>query len=192
MIEEKRIELKKFEINRFKVSIKGKADLLMHGKTNEWADWFEEERNKKKSEKKRGTPEEEVARGTYKDDKGNFVVPAKNILRMVRDAYGSMTNFARGYKKEIEHSLNIFPLEIPLKFKSFEIDKRDVNIGQGIPDIRYRNKFSGWDLAFEVFLRISLEFDEKRFFTILKFAGDFVGLCDGRNIGFGRFDIVNK
>lgn len=192
MIEEKKVELKKFEISKFKVSIKGKADLLMHGKTDEWVNWFEEERNKKKGEKKRGTPEEEATRGSYKNNNGDFIIPAKNILRMIKDAYGSMTGFAMGYKKQVEHSLNIFPLDIPLKFKSFEIDKRDVNIGRTIPDIRYRNKFSGWEIEFEVFLRISLGFDEKRFFTILKFAGDFVGLCDGRNIGFGRFDIVNK
>ena len=165
-MESKTITIDKIEVKKFPIKIKGTTDLLMHGKTSAWAEWYEKEREKKKGEKKKGTPEEEAERTAYKNNNGNFIIPARNISRMLRDALGVMTGFTGGYKKLYETSVAIFPDEIPLKFKQKTIDKATVTIGRNIPDFRYRYKFTDWKIEFDVLLRSSIDFDEKRFFIL--------------------------
>jgi len=186
------IQIERFEVKKFRVKIKGLSDLLMHGKTPKWLEWYEKERDKKKGEKSIDKPEEEAERGVYKDRDGNPIIPAGNIYRMLRDAFGTLTGFASGYKKGFDTSVSIFPDEIPLKFKRKELDKRKVVIGRNIPDFRHRYKFSGWEAEFDVLLRSTLALNEKKFFSVLEFAGQFVGLMDGKSIGFGRFEIKNE
>lgn len=167
---------------------------MMNGRTPEWSKWYEEERDKKKAEKKKGTPEEQAERGVYKNINGDPIVPAGNIRRMLRDAFAALTNSAPGYRKLFDSSVTIFPSEILLKFKPGDkiLDERSVNISRTIPDFRYRYKFRNWSIEFEVWLRCSLGFDGKQFMKILCFAGQFVGLMDARTIGSGRFEVVKK
>lgn len=129
--------------------------------------------------------------GTYRDLEGKIILPNQNIFRMMRDSYGVMAAHARGYKKIFESSVTIFPVEIRLKYKKEDIDKRVVNIS-GIPTLRHRKKLTNWSLEFEVLLRESVNLSANRFFSILQFAGEFIGLCDGRTIGFGRFEIFKE
>jgi len=187
---QKKINLEKVKLAAFHVTLVGTSPLLMNGRTSRWVEWYKKERDKGKGEKEKTDPVEEAERGAYKDVDGNFVIPAKNILRMIRDAYGTLTAFSSGYKKMIESSVSILQLEIPLKFKSKSINESDVNVGGNKPDIRYRYEFLGWELTFTLRIRSSVELSEKKVFKILDFAGQFVGLGDGRTLGYGRFKLA--
>lgn len=189
-IQRKEIRIEKIESKVIQIKLKGITEMLMHGRTAEWAEWYEKERDKKKGEKVPLTAEQEANLGVYKDADGKPIIPARTVYRMLRDSFGTLAGSAKGYKRLFDSSVTILPNDIPFKFESRTIDKRAVNIGFKIPDIRHRWKFSNWEIEFTVLLRSTLELDEKRFFTVLNFCGQFVGLMDGRTIGFGRFEIV--
>jgi len=186
------ITIEKHLVKRIPIKIRGVSDLLMHGKTPQWTEKYEKDRDKKKAEKTFPKPEEEANLGLWATATGQPMIPSGNIYRMLRDSFGALTDFASGYKKIYDTSIQINPDEILLKFATKEIDKRTVNIGRQTPDIRCRWRFANWEIEFEILLRSTSAFDEKRLATILNFAGKFVGLMDGRTMGFGRFEIVNQ
>lgn len=187
-----KIIIEKHQVKKIPIKIRGITDILMHGKTPQWTEKYEKDRDKKKAEKIFLKPEEEANLGLWTTTKGQPMIPASNIYRMLRDSFGTLTNFEPGYKRIFDTSVSIFPEEILLKFQHQEIDKRGVNLSRKIPDVRSRWRFSNWQLEFEILLRVTSVFDEKRFFVILNFCGQFVGLMDARTLGFGRFEIVNQ
>lgn len=152
-----------------------------------------------KFSKKRSKTEDdhaEIARlewmgGLYMDD-GQIVLPTQNIRKCLIQA-------AKATKqgKQIERSIQFRSITVPLLYEGSS-DLKDLYASGDHTDrcsvvvsgrriIRVRPKFYPWQVSTTVVTNDSL-LNLEDFERILELAGDIEGLCDGRNLGFGRFD----
>lgn len=130
--------------------------------------------------------------GLYVDDKGDIIMPTKNIMKSLRNAATvtkSGTKLIRG--------LSPTDLFVPLMIEGsrhkdklwnnpIHIDRRPVGIGKSRV-IRTRPLFPIWGLVagFELLEDV---LNYSALVEIASLAGRAVGLCDARVLGHGRFD----
>ena len=129
--------------------------------------------------------------GLYTDAAGNVVLPTKNVIKSFAEA-GTITKSGKKIKQGITPYAMDVPLIIPdplhqdtLWEKPQYRDARPVKIGRG-KILRTRPIFHRWAATLDAELLTDvLNIDQA--VSIAELAGRAVGLCDARNIGYGRF-----
>lgn len=154
-----------------------------------------------KFSKKRSKTEDdhaEIARlewmgGLYLSE-GVVVLPTANVRKCL-----IQTAKATKQGKQIERSVyfkeQVAPLvyegngDITKLYETGNFTDRASVVVSGKRIIRVRPKFYPWQVTMDVMINESL-LNLEDFERILELAGQIEGLCDGRNLGFGRFDGV--
>ena len=130
--------------------------------------------------------------GVYADEDGELVMPSANIIRCLREAAAFIRSGRKIARGLIPLAIST-PLQIDGSRKIDDLiniekyyDRRQVKVGKGRIK-RTRPIFHKWGLAapFEL-LEDQLSF--QGLLNIAEAGGRAVGLCDGRILGYGRFD----
>ena len=178
-------------IKTFRVKIKGVKPLLMHST-----------RVMTESPKMpRGghlPPKEEAELATYRNKKGELVIPGDSLLGAIKAAATDFKVKGKGkttYKKFVDSGLEIGK-DAVLTPQEYEIDSRPVVISRS-RIIRSRPRFDEWEATFDVQVLDPDtwldSFDEEysgggNLRDMIEAAGMFKGLCDFRP-RFGRFKV---
>jgi hypothetical protein len=166
-----------------KVKLKSDGPLLMHalpkGTEKEIRDTGKE-----------FDPKEEVENALYRDKEGKIYFPSRWIK-------GCLENAAKGVRKgrvdlrsKVIQAVSIYPPQIyPTKLSDYEIDQQYVRLQGRNLILRSRPRFDEWEIKFEI------NFDEEIISAndikkLLERGGRFIGIGDGRKIGYGRFKIL--
>lgn len=182
------------------VQLTGRTPIVMHNpRLADPLDHFT--REIAKVSKKRSKTEDdhaELARleflgGLYIDN-GQVVVPTACVRKCIIQA-------AKATKqgKQIERSVAFSEQYVPLEYegprdidKLFNVDSKFVNrasvVVQGKRIIRVRPQFYPWMIEVRAIINeVMLNLED--FERIMSLSGQTEGLCDGRSIGYGRFDV---
>jgi len=165
-----------------KVKLKSDGPLLMHALP-------QGPQEKIRDSGKEFDPKEEVERALYKDKNGRIYFPARWIK-------GCLENAAKGVRKgrvdlrsKVIQAVSISPAFIyPTKLSDYVIDQQYVRLMGRNLILRSRPRFDEWEIEFEI------NFDEELIGAedirkLLERGGKFIGIGDGRKIGYGRFVI---
>ena len=180
------------------VELTGRTPLIMHNpRLADPMDTFVKEIAKfSKKRTKTDDDHESIARlewhgGLYVHD-GVVVLPLANLRKCIIQA-------ARASKqgKQIERSVFFreqttkLIYQGPADFESLYADGRFIDRASVVVSsrriIRVRPKFNAWQIRTDVVLNDAL-IDRDDFERIITLAGQIEGLCDGRSMGYGRFD----
>lgn len=168
---------------KYEVSIKGTAPLLMHRMSEEPA-----------PRKKAGATydnQECAEKALYKNKEGKICQPAIHIESAMIKASTEYKMTGRGkksYKDAFKGGVFVEPQMIPHKKPEWGIDLQNVVI-QRSRIVRARPRFDEWELNFEI-LCLDERIIEQVIKDVLTDAGKFIGIGDYRP-RYGRF-IVTK
>jgi len=168
---------------RIHVVLRGVQPLLMHAPNAIGAP----------ASKKRVTsydPEEEAAAALYKDPGGVIGVPNLVVLGAIREAAKEHKAAGKGrrtLKQFVLSGIRIYPDLIPIAPQEWTVDARPVVV-QRARVMRWRPKFEGWSLKFDLEIVDPAVFTPSTVRDVLEDAGRFVGLCDFRPL-FGTFEV---
>lgn len=181
------------------VELTGRTPLIMHNpRLADPMDTFVKEIAKfSKKRSKTDDDHAEIARlewfgGLYTDN-GKPVLPTANLRKCIIQA-GKSSKQGKTIERSVYFKEQITPLvyEGPSDLKSLHADGRFIDRASVVVSnrriIRVRPKFHPWQIRTGVVLNDSL-IDLEDFERILTLAGQIEGLCDGRSLGYGRFDI---
>lgn len=165
-----------------KVKLKSDGPLLMHALP-------QGQEEKIRDTGKEFDPKEEAEKGLYRDEKGKIYFPSRWIK-------GCLENAAKGVKKgrvdlksKVIQAVSIYPTMIyPTKLSDYKIDQQYVRLMGRNLILRSRPRFDEWEIEFEI------NFDEEIISAndirkLLERGGKFIGIGDGRKIGYGRFKV---
>ena len=156
----------------------------------------------KKYTSKRKKTEEDLAKiadleweaGLYYDEANGLHIPLE-CIRATLKAGAQFNKKGKDIGRYCQFIGTDTPLDIGEKFDLEKMrqnpyfrDVRPVNVMRA-KVIRCRPRFNNWRCAFDMLV----DEDHIDLVTIeqaLKNAGDYVGLCEGRDLGYGRFDSV--
>lgn len=165
----------------FTVRVEGTRPLLMHNPAGV---------GKPSGRKTVFDPEEDAKEALYLNKKGEVIVPALNILSMLRTAGADLKVPGKGkktFKGYIYAGVSIEPYEIPLIYSGeYEIDQRPVKVSGRV--MRARPKFEPWALEFRLTILDEI-IHPTHIKNILEMGGKYQGLCDFRPL-FGLFQVV--
>jgi hypothetical protein len=191
-------------------TIRGESAMLQHDvrlscELNPYARKLAALSKEKKSLKKKGSEEaylaclEEMARtewegGIYYNEKLGVHVPWRNIRKCLIEA----ARLTREGKK-VERGVNATKAGFSIKYSGPTdldamwsdgrfIDQRQVKIGMSMIT-RTRPCFEKWECQVEIFFESSLV-DRQDLIEWIDKAGRFIGIGDGRSLGFGRFALI--
>lgn len=181
-----------------KVSIRGVRPVLWHVFT---VGALEKDGRKEKSGSAGNNPEEWKQTVLYKQETRQLYVPATyiqsaliNAARYTKEGRGSIQNKLAGtlqIKDLVLYVNRYLPEELETNNYDLPVylDVRGVvNPSTKGRNVRYRVAASpGWELEFTM-LYDNTVVSENQVKSVIKDAGDLVGLGDGRRIGFGRFE----
>ncbi len=137
-----------------------------------------------------GTPQEQAERGTYRDEKGNLVVPTSALARMLRDSGGNhkLRGSRRSARFVVPSAVRVQGEYIPLTngdgstpLTHFCVDSRPVtNAATKGRILAHRPRFNHWSLRFVI--RVNELLLEPDFVKNLMIEG-------GEQLGIGTFRI---
>jgi hypothetical protein len=165
-----------------KVKLKSDGPLLMHALPKEAP-------REMRDTGKEFDPKEEVENALYKDREGKIYFPSKWIKGCLESAAKGVKKGTVNLRSKIIQAVSIYPPQIyPTKLSDYEIDQQYVRIQGRNLILRSRPRFDEWEIEFEI------NFDEEIISAndikkLLERGGRFIGIGDGRKIGYGRFKI---
>ncbi|MDI6602727.1 MAG: hypothetical protein QME57_01225 [Patescibacteria group bacterium] len=165
-----------------KVKLVNIGPLLMHALP-------QESESKIRDTGKEFNPEEEAEKGLYKDKNGKIYFPSKWIKGCLEGASKGVKKGMVNLRSKVLQAVSIYPPQIyPIKLSNYEIDKQYVRLQGRNLILRSRPRFDEWEIDFEI------NFDEEiinkeDIMKLLTRAGKFIGIRDGRKLGYGRFTI---
>ena len=169
---------------RFNVTIRGTAPLLMH-RFDDGQDTQTVKKSGKQYDKK-----VDAENALYKDEKGNIVHPSIHIeSALIKSAvnYRIPGQGKKTFKDAFRGGIFCEPQLIPHKNTKWEIDLQSVVI-QRSRVMRSRPRFDEWELDFQI-LNIDERITPQILKDILIDAGKFCGIGDFRP-RYGRFKVV--
>jgi hypothetical protein len=134
-------------------------------------------------------PKEEVEKSLYRDKEGKIYFPSRWIKGCLESAAKGVKKGRVNLKSKIIQAVSIHPSQIyPIKLSDYEIDQQYVRLMGRNLILRSRPKFDEWEIDFEIHHdeEIIGAADIKK---LLERGGKFIGIGDGRKIGYGRFEI---
>ena len=129
--------------------------------------------------------------GLYTDN-GKIVMPTANLRKcLVQTArafkQGKQVERSVYFREQLTPILYQGPNDLQALYNTGLFTDRASVVVSGKRIIRVRPKFSPWRIETDVIINESL-INPEDFERILTLAGQVEGLCDARNIGFGRFE----
>lgn len=165
-----------------KVKLKSDGPLLMHALPKE-------AQKEIRDTGKEFDPQEEAEKGLYKDKNGKIYFPSKWIKGCLESAAKGVRKGLVNLRSKVIQAVSIYPPMIyPTKLSDYEIDQQYVRLQGRNLILRSRPKFDEWEIDFEVHHdeEIIGASDVKK---LLERGGRFIGIGDGRKIGYGRFKV---
>jgi hypothetical protein len=165
-----------------KVKLVNIGPLLMHALP-------QEPENKMRDTGKEFDPREEAEKGLYKDKEGRIYFPSKWIKGCIESAAKGVKKGTVNLRSKVIQAVSIYPPIIyPTKLSDYELDQQYVRLQGRNLILRSRPRFDKWEIDFEI------NFDEEIISAndiqkLLERGGRFIGIGDGRKIGYGRFKI---
>lgn len=191
---ENKVALIELDVRSVKVTVVGMSPLM----TNRWSEkalqmMEDKQTGKAKKAKEAKNPEECFLAAQYRDEDGNYALPASAFKKAMVSATTSIKD--KTFPKTIvRQSLFVRGDLLPLRIeKEPEMDERAVRL-RGTADLRYRPRFESWECDLIIDYNaaaISLE----QVINLLNLAGFAVGVGEWRperDGSFGRFSVKRQ
>lgn len=163
-------------MKKISVTIQSVSPLLM----NRYNIEAELERQKGKRITKTYNPKEEAKNSAYwSKDKKTLIIPARVLYASILNASSFHKISRRSAKSILAGSIKIEPEEISLKTKKYVIDTRPVVI-QRNRVLKSRARLDKWKASFNIVYDEELIADPEIIKTVLKEAGQRIGIMDFR------------
>lgn len=166
-----------------KVKLKSDGPLLMHALP-------QEPQEKIRDTGKEFDPKEEAEKGLYRDKEGRIYFPSRWIKGCLESAAKGVRKGRVDLRSKVIQGVSISPTFIyPTKLSDYVIDQQYVRLQGRNLILRSRPRFDEWEIEFEI------NFDEEIISAndiqkLLERGGRFIGIGDGRKIGYGRFRVI--
>jgi hypothetical protein len=163
-----------------KVKLKSDGPLLMHALP-------QGQEEKIHDTGKEFDPKEEAEKGLYRDKEGKIYFPSKWIKGCIESSAKGVKKGLVNLRSKVIQAVSIYPPRIyPEKLSNYEIDQQYVRLQGRNLILRSRPRFDEWEIEFEI------NFDEEIISSadiqkLLERGRKFIGIGDGRKIGYGRF-----
>jgi hypothetical protein len=172
------------------VSLVGISPVLVHAWDKKNIRMIEDkQQGKAKGPRKKRDPEAEYQACFYKDENGDYGLPATAFKGAITDC----ATFSEGVTKVKVRGAIVVEGDI-LPFKEFSKPKRRtdmVRIGMGTADVRYRPEFSTWAIDIPVQYNADV-ISTDELFNLFELAGFHIGVGEWRpqkNGSMGRFTV---
>ncbi len=165
-----------------KIKLKSDGPLLMHALPKE-------PQREMRDAGKEYDSQEEVEKALYKDKEGKIYFPSKWIKGCIEGAAKGVKKGTVNLRSKVIQAVSVYPPMIyPTKLSDYDIDQQYVRLQSRNLILRSRPKFDEWEIDFEI------NFDEEiisegDIMKLLMRVGKFIGIGDGRKLGYGRFTV---
>ena len=180
-------------MKRFAITIKGTAPLLQarHPSPAEEKETLMR-KGGAKAKMKELTDEEQFEIHSYRNKKGEFILPSEMIeASMTKAATNYKLEGKKTYKDLMKSGIIVDPIQIVHKKQDFQMDAcwgRNKNTGGAVWVVRPR--IDEWELSFEIQLLQDERVSEEVLKEILSYAGLYVGIGAWRP-KYGRFEVTS-